>query len=384
MIFSSFKWKLNQVLHLSDPQFAYLYFKGKRLNLLSGRIEEKGIGFFFDEMERLALQEVSAEPRVTHFFYECGSSLLGFDLEIGEDEPLVLDISYQHFKFLKTPKSKISKIKLKTFQRPSWNEYRDAFNQIQDHLVAGNCYQVNLTYPFDFFTDEFFDPRDLTSFLLSRAGCGAYAHTTFVDETLYLSNSPECLFHFENEKIFSLPIKGTVKKVSNFKTHWKELIQDQKQEAELFMIIDLLKNDLNKIDLPETKIKKFKAPLIVPGLIHQYAHLELSLSNSISLRRVFEGLFPGGSITGAPKKKVMSIIREVESWKRRFYTGSTLLCFEGKKISNINIRSAEIHLAQREWRYGAGGGITLHSKAAQEFREMESKVDSFLTLLFGS
>jgi len=381
MIFSSFKWKLNQVLELTDPRFAYLYFKDKRLNLISGRVEDKGINFFLSELEGFTLQEVSPEPRVTHFFYECGSFLMGFDLEIGDEEPLVLDISYKEFKFSKSQKSKITSIKLNSFQRPSWNEYREAFNQIQDHLVSGNCYQVNLTYPFDFFTDEFYDPRDLTSFLLGREGSGAYSHSTFVDETLYLSNSPECLFHYENNKLFSLPIKGTVKKTSSLKNHWKELIQDQKQEAELFMIIDLLKNDLNKIDLPQTKIKKIKAPLIVPGLIHQYAHLELSLSQNVSLRKVFAGLFPGGSITGAPKKKVMSIIGEVESWKRRLYTGSTLLCFKGKKISNINIRSAEVHLTQREWRYGAGGGITLHSKAAQEFREMESKVDSFLTLL---
>ena len=92
-------------------------------------------------------------------------------------------------------------------------------------------------------------------------------------------------------------------------------------------------------------------------------------------------LFPGGSITGAPKKRVMEIIGDTERFDRGIYCGSTVLCIGNKKVASINIRTANIHLEERMWRYGAGGGITLLSRPVDEFKEMEAKVSSFLTLL---
>jgi len=94
-----------------------------------------------------------------------------------------------------------------------------------------------------------------------------------------------------------------------------------------------------------------------------------------------KALFPGGSITGAPKKRVMEIIKAVECFERGIYCGSTLLCIGDKKIASINIRTASIQIENRVWRYGAGGGVTLLSRPVDEFKEMEAKVESFLKLL---
>jgi anthranilate/para-aminobenzoate synthase component I len=118
----------------------------------------------------------------------------------------------------------------------------------------------------------------------------------------------------------------------------------------------------------------------VPGLIHQYSLITSKLNRKISLHETISSLFPGGSITGAPKKKVMEIISETERFQRSFYCGTTVLCYQDKKVASINIRSATINLEERIWQYGAGGGITLLSKAHIEFQEMESKVQSFLSL----
>jgi anthranilate/para-aminobenzoate synthase component I len=101
----------------------------------------------------------------------------------------------------------------------------------------------------------------------------------------------------------------------------------------------------------------------------------------LSLLKTLDCLFPGGSVTGAPKKRVMQIIQEVERYSRGIYCGSTLLCVGDKKVSNINIRTASVSVNDRLWRYGAGGGVTLLSRPVNEFQEMESKVSSFLTLL---
>jgi anthranilate/para-aminobenzoate synthase component I len=93
-----------------------------------------------------------------------------------------------------------------------------------------------------------------------------------------------------------------------------------------------------------------------------------------------QSLFPGGSITGAPKKKVMSLISSFERYQRGAYCGSTLLCINKRKSASINIRTALIDFEHKVWRYGAGGGITLLSKAHEEFQEMELKVSSFTSL----
>jgi anthranilate/para-aminobenzoate synthase component I len=147
------------------------------------------------------------------------------------------------------------------------------------------------------------------------------------------------------------------------------------------MITDLLKNDLNSLDRPEAKVHKLRAPLLVPGLLHQYSLISVKLSGQISLRKILHSLFPGGSITGAPKLRVMDIIDEVERYPRGIYCGSTLLLYKDQRVASINIRTACINVSERMWRYGAGGGVTLLSKAVDEFKEMESKVDSFLRLL---
>jgi anthranilate/para-aminobenzoate synthase component I len=107
----------------------------------------------------------------------------------------------------------------------------------------------------------------------------------------------------------------------------------------------------------------------------------VSLKEALTFQKTLECLFPGGSVTGAPKKRVMEIILAIERYKRGIYCGSTLLCHEEKKIASINIRTAQLSVGDRLWRYGAGGGVTLLSSPVSEFQEMESKVHSFLTLL---
>ncbi len=278
-------------------------------------------------------------------------------------------------------KPALRELKLRSLERPSWSEYKDAFARIQYHLLEGNCYQVNLTYPFDFETAEAHSPEELSEFFFSRRDLGAYAHCTFLGEELILSNSPECLFQYRDGEVFTMPIKGTVKRGKNLAAAWESLRSSSKEEGELSMITDLLRNDLNRLEFPRAKVLRKRAPLLVPGLLHQYSLLSVELGGPLSLAKTLQGLFPGGSVTGAPKKRVMEIIQEVERYSRGIYCGSTLLCYQDKKVANINIRTATINPFDRLWRYGAGGGITLLSKAPNEFQEMEAKVASFLTLL---
>jgi anthranilate/para-aminobenzoate synthase component I len=162
---------------------------------------------------------------------------------------------------------------------------------------------------------------------------------------------------------------------------WQQMLSDKKEEGELLMITDLLKNDLNRLETPSARVIKLRAPLLVPGLLHQYSLISVKLKEDISMAKTMKALFPGGSITGAPKKRVMEIIGDIERYQRGIYCGSTLLCLGNKKAASINIRTASINIEERIWRYGAGGGITLLSRPVDEFKEMEDKVSSFLKLL---
>lgn len=381
-IFSRFKWNSGTVLELDRPLSAYIYYRNERLDLLTGFPESYPIAEFSKKLQKIKLQDKVKNPLVFHFYYEYGLVEQGLDYLVDETKPLVVEIEYPKFTKITPRRSRLKELPLKTLERPSWSEYKIAFQKIQDELLEGNCYQVNLTFPFDFMTEDMLDPRDLADYFFARKNLGAYAHATYLGEELLLSNSPECLFQYRNQEIFSMPIKGTIRRNGKDTAKlWQQILNDKKEEGELLMITDLLKNDLNRLDTPTAQVLKLRAPLLVPGLLHQYSLITLKFKNEISLHATMKALFPGGSITGAPKKRVMGIIGNLERYHRGIYCGSTLLCLGNKKAASINIRTAVINIEERIWRYGAGGGITLLSKPVDEFKEMEDKVSSFLKLL---
>jgi len=382
VIFSRFKWNFKTILEFDKPLKAYVYFKEKRFNLLTGFPETFPISLFTKKLESIKLQESVSNPLVFHFYYEYGLLIQGFDFLVDGNQPLAIEIEYESGKKIAPRKPTLSKLPLITLERPTWSEYKVSFNKIQDELLRGNCYQVNLTFPFDFMTNEILDPRDIADYFFSRPNLGAFAHGTFLGEEMILSNSPECLFQYRNNEIITMPIKGTLSRGDEtLDVLWQKMLDDKKEEGELVMITDLMKNDLNRLDTPSAQIRKLRAPLVVPGLLHQYSLISLILKNEISLSKTMNSLFPGGSITGAPKKRVMEIIAGIERYQRGIYCGSTLLCVGSRKAASINIRTAAINVQERIWRYGAGGGITLLSKPVSEFKEMEDKVASFLKLL---
>lgn len=381
MIFSRFKWTNDSFLELTNPASAFIYYRHTRLNLLTGFPETYSFDLFLKRLDKIQLQDRFETPAVFHFYYEFGLVQQGLGHTVGDEQPLVIEIQYEKKSIKKKPRTKLKNIPLKTLERPNWTEYKEAFKYIQEELLKGNCYQVNLTYPFDFETEEVIDPRDICDFFFAQDGLGQYAHATFMHDEMILSNSPECLFHYQNQKLMTMPIKGTVTRSKNWRKDWEALLQNEKEEGELNMITDLLRNDLNRLDQPQAKVIKQRQPLLVPGLLHQCSIIKLKLTQDVSLLKTFHSLFPGGSITGAPKKRVMEIIQNVERYSRGIYTGSTMLCLNDKKIASINIRTAALSVGDRLWRYGAGGGITLLSRDFSEYNEMESKVKSFLTLI---
>ena len=138
---------------------------------------------------------------------------------------------------------------------------------------------------------------------------GAYAHATYFPslKKSFVGQSPECLFKVQKDgKDFilqTMPIKGSLKLQygDSINSKWQELTSNKKDEGELFMIIDLLKNDLNRIELPLAQVLRKKAPLVVPGILHQYALIEIALSRKVMLDKIIKSLFSRGQHHGGPK-----------------------------------------------------------------------------------
>lgn len=380
MLFSTFRWKNNKNLHFTGPLRAYIQYRHRRYDLMTGFFQGIGLEDFLEELKGLRLQDHPEKPLVIHLMYELGYILNESSYLLDDEVPLAVVIEYQNHQFLK-PKTKIKKIPLKTLERPSWSEYKEAFNYLNEELLKGNGYQYNLTYPFDFYTEDFFSATDIHDLFFSKK-LSSFAHASFLGEELILSNSPECLFTKQGDYLYSMPIKGTVKKTkSSLKKQIEDLFNDPKQDSELIMISDLVRNDLNKLSYGECLALQTKKALVLNNLIHQYSLLKTPLQESWSLFDIIKTLYPGGSITGAPKINTIRTLSRVERYQRNIYTGSTILFWKQHLSASINIRTARINLAERLWSYGAGGGITLGSQAHSEYLEMEAKVESFLTLI---
>jgi para-aminobenzoate synthetase component 1 len=333
-------------------------------------------------------------PYVFHFFYESGFVFQNLDqeLEIEDKTPLLLFIEYKKITKLSSLPYE-SGLKLEGPINNSFHDYQSKFEQGYEELLKGECYQFNLTIEnkHHLEIDGKFDPlKILGLFWKNENKRGAFAHATYDGDKLYLSNSPECLYTIKSKNdtpyIVSMPIKGTVslkdKRASEIPSLWKNLVRDKKNQAELFMISDLIRNDLSKIDLPLAKVIKRKAPLIVPGILHQFSVIECPLNKEITLLQILSALIPGGSITGAPKKNVMRILNRLEGYKRNFYCGSTILWHKNVHSASINIRSSVWDLNKKTVVIPAGGGVTLKSSVEDEFQELQDKLLSFKNLLY--
>ncbi|HQV63786.1 MAG TPA: chorismate-binding protein, partial [Anaerolineales bacterium] len=184
--------------------------------------------------------------------------------------------------------------------------------------------------------------------------------------------SPELFFKLDGNKIFSRPMKGTVKR-GRTTTEDKELANwlhsSEKNRAENVMIVDMIRNDLGRI----AKIGSVHVPELFtiekyPTLLQMTSTVQAR--TDVSLDEIFSALFPCASITGAPKVSTMNIIAELETTPRRVYTGSIGYFSPNRKAQfSVAIRTAIIDRESSRAEYGVGGGIVWDSTSADEYSE---------------
>ncbi len=259
-----------------------------------------------------------------------------------------------------------------TLKRKDYGKY---FRRIIDHILNGDIYQANYTHqlhgvskaePVDIFLNLLKNnPVDFAAFIPTKAGN-------------VMSMSPERFIRIKDRKIITEPIKGTRPRSDNDDNKMKqELLNSEKEEAELFMITDLLRNDLGKVcKIGSVNVIEKKGLKKLPAVWHTFSSIEGELRDDISPIEAWLSMSPGGSITGCPKKRAMEIIDELEDERRGVYTGSVGVIYpDGELDMNIAIRT--VVQEGNRLSLGVGGGITLGSNETDEFDETMAKAESF-------
>jgi para-aminobenzoate synthetase component 1 len=250
--------------------------------------------------------------------------------------------------------------------------------RVHEYIAAGDVYQVNLAQPFHAAAAR----ADAAALYAAWTEQYPMPYAAYVDggDWTLVANSPECLLRVDGDRIATLPIKGTRRRGGNANG---PLAADAKERAEHVMIVDLERNDLGRVCRDGSiEVADLFAERAYPLLVHMVSEVRGRLRPGVGLATVLRALFPGGSITGAPKIRAMEIIEELEPAPRGFYTGAVGWTEpDGRSVFNIAIRTAVLDAAGLC--YWAGGGIVADSRAADEYAETLLKTEALLHALRG-
>ena len=251
------------------------------------------------------------------------------------------------------------------------NTYHSGFQRIKSEIEKGNTYQVNYTMRLQ----SKFEGDDFAFFdRLKRAQRSNYSAYLNVGTHRILSASPELFFRWEDGQLITRPMKGTVKrgttlKMDQLNADW--LAASEKNQAENYMIVDLLRNDLGMIAEPgSVKVPQLKEIEKYPTVWQMTSTITADTNPETTIIDIFKALFPCGSITGAPKIKTMEIIADIENSPREVYCGAIgFITPESEAVFNVPIRTVVIDKETGKAEYGVGGGITWDSELSEEYDE---------------
>lgn len=251
----------------------------------------------------------------------------------------------------------------------SRDEYLRAVDAIRDYIARGHVYQVNMSQRFE--TGFEGDAFALFAGLFEANPAPFFAYLNAGDHQI-VSTSPERFIELRGNKVETRPIKGTRprgKTPEDDLAFRRDLETNFKDDSELSMIVDLLRNDIGKVCVPgSVRVVEHKRVEAYENVYHLVSIVEGELDAGRNAVDLIRATFPGGSITGCPKIRSMEVIDELEPVRRHLYTGSIgYLGFHGTMDLSIAIRMATISGGRLV--YSVGGGVVYDSKPADEHEE---------------
>lgn len=258
------------------------------------------------------------------------------------------------------------------------HEYKQAVDRMIRYIIEGDIYIVNMTQQLTVKSDKV--PLDVFYDLRENNPSPFGGYFDYGDFQIVCA-SPERFLKMQKGHVNTRPIKGTRKRGETPEEDMlmrTELENSEKDKSELLMIVDLERNDLNRVCNPgSVKVTELFTVEEYATVFHLVSDIEGDLEESKNVMDLLEAAFPGGSITGAPKYRAMEIIDEMENNKRNLYTGSIgYLTLDGDCDFNIVIRTA-LH-KDGKYYLGVGGGITAESDLEFEYEETLQKAKAVL------
>lgn len=266
----------------------------------------------------------------------------------------------------------------------SRDAYLLAVEKVRRYIGEGDIYQANLSQRFQFRLDG--DPFLLWQSLFRANPAAFYAFVDAGDHQV-LSTSMERFLYQRDGRIETRPIKGTARRGATPEEDEalkSALLTSRKEDAELSMIVDLLRNDLGRICLPRTiRVREHKRLESYQNVHHMVSIVTGRPRPELTPGELLRAVFPGGSVTGCPKIRAMEIIDELEPHVRHVYTGSIgYLGWHGNIDLNIAIRTGI--LQRGTCRFSVGGGIVHDSRPEDEYQETLDKGQTLFRLIEAS
>ncbi len=255
------------------------------------------------------------------------------------------------------------------------DDYRDRVRNCLEHIVAGDCYQVNLTRRLE--TDAAPDPVALHRALV-RGNPAPHAALVRIGDVAVVSASPERFLRRDGDLVQTRPIKGTGADPD-------ALSASAKDRAENVMIVDLARNDLGRVcRYGSVRVPGLWVVEAHPGLHHLVSTVEGRLRPGVDIAELVRAIFPPASITGAPKPRVMEIIETLEPVRRGVYCGAVGFIDADRDVMDLNVAIRTFTVAGGRTSFGVGGGIVADSDPTAEWEETELKARRLLRIAEGS
>ena len=264
-------------------------------------------------------------------------------------------------------------------------EYLSIIRQLQKHILRGDCYEIN-------FCQEFYAEKAVIDPVAVYKKLAAISPNPFsalyrVDDKWLICASPERFLKKTGNRILSQPIKGTSKRIANNKVqdekNKEELFHSDKDRSENVMVVDLVRNDLARVCKEGTvRVEELYGIYSFPQVHQMISTISGELKKNISFAEIIRATFPIGSMTGAPKRRVIELIEQYEKTKRGIFSGCLgYISPDGDFDFNVVIRSIMYNAFSTYLSFQAGSGITFYSDPEKEWEECLLKAEAIKTVL---
>ena len=264
-------------------------------------------------------------------------------------------------------------------------EYIQKINGLKEHIKRGDCYEINFCQEF-YAENALIEPNRVFSELM-KVSPNPFSAFYRLNDKYLLCASPERFLLKKDNKLVSQPIKGTMKRnlhdLIQDEALKKELRESPKEQSENVMIVDLVRNDLSRIcDEGSVKVEELFGIYSFPQVNQMISTITGNLKKGMDLSRILNAVFPMGSMTGAPKHRVMELIDEFEPQSRGIFSGSVgYINPDGDFDLNVVIRSILYNSTEKYLSYQVGSGITFYSNAEHEWEECLLKAEAIKKVL---